>query len=358
MKFCPDCGTVTAKKVACAKCGKGLHATMKFCPFCGGQPKEVFATSQGSGILGSRIEAAAHLPDERSVIVPISAAKPVAHSAPFTPPAADKPAVPPPAVRTAASASAASPPLPSSAAGSPRPAPPSPAPGPAQDGRSPEPPAPATLPAATDRPTTSPAALTPEHPLDPKSLAIEAITGETGISFLRAKRLVDMGYDLRKVRDATLGDLTRIPGFDEWSARQVLEGVRAHGHPLPDSVDRYEKTLAEVNDLKARFAKVSADVSAVETLMRQAMQLRSDGKVEWAVQVIMEARSHLVLKINAYVAYTREKIQARAAQPDLPVDTREKLKRLYFYLDTALSFRDHTRAVGLCAVAQTLTGGA
>jgi len=209
------------------------------------------------------------------------------------------------------------------------------------------------------RPLAAAASLGPPPPaVEAKQVAINEITGKTGISFLRAKRLVDVGFDVARLRSASLGDVTRVPGLDEWSARQVLEGVGAPGHPLADSVERYEKTLAELNDLKARFLKISADVATVEALMSQAAELRAQGKMEWAVQVITEAKSHLVLKINAYVAYTREKIQARAAQPDLPADQKEKLKRLFFYLDTALSFRDHTRAVGLCAVAQSLTGGA
>jgi len=319
MKFCSDCGAVTETRRECAKCKKSMHPSMKFCPQCGGAPKEISLTPASTGILGSKIEAAAQMDDIVKPIAEMPAARPAA--LPFA---------------------MASPALPLSLPAKPL--------------------TPASVPVA--RPAVAPVqAPTPVEsasaaPVDLRSTSIQNITAATGISFLRAKRLVDIGYDLERLRGSGLGELTRIPGFDEWSARQVLEGTGARGHPLPDSVDRYEKTLAEVNELKGRFAKVSSDVGAVETMMQQAMDLRAQGKVEWSVQVILEARSHLILKINAYVAYTREKIQARAAQPDLPPDTKEKLKRLYFYLDTALSFRDHTRAVGLCAVAQTLTSGA
>jgi RNA polymerase subunit RPABC4/transcription elongation factor Spt4 len=317
MKFCPDCGSFTDTKRECSQCAKPMHASMKFCPGCGGKAREVSLTPRATGLLGSKIEAAAQMDDIVRVVSDVLAPKPAPALAPATA-AAPAPIAAHGPVRSAAQ---------------PAPASPAPAPG---------------------RPDEMPSSV----PADPRSAAIQSITAASGISFLRAKRLVDMGYDLPRLRGATLGDLTRIPGFDEWSARQVLEGTGAKGHPLPDSVDRYEKTLTEVTELKTRFAKVSSDVSAVETMMQQAMDLRAQSKVEWAVQVILEARSHLVLKINAYVAYTREKIQARAAQPDVTADTKEKLKRLYFYLDTAVSFRDHTRAVGLCAVAQTLTSGA
>jgi hypothetical protein len=274
----------------CVKCPGAftyLHPVMNFCPFCGN--REIIQPGEA----------------------PPAPAPPVPHAGPPASPMATTPASPAAAART----------VPAS-----------------------------TRPAEAPIPSTNlPVPPEPRKPsaADLRQVAIDEITKATGLSFLRARRVHDAGYDLARLGKAKVEELAKIPGVDEATARRVLEalGVAVEG---PDPMAR--KVAEEADDLRRAFEKMASagvGVEPVRGLHGQALLLSTNGKHDDALSMIGEAKSLLSEVVESEIRGSRERMLVRMSMSGYRKADTKELREVLANIDVALSIGDLEEALEL-----------
>jgi hypothetical protein len=299
---------VAPPKGWCSQCGDPWAPGQQQCKKCGAKPEQM--------------KVCVRCPNAFTYLHPVMNFCPFCGNREIVMPGAPAPAAPK-ADPPAAEAPPASPPAPTAMTDSATPA--------------------ASLPSPARAPPTPPKPTVAEL----RQRSIDEITKATGLSFLRARRLVDSGYDLAKLRTSSVDEITKVQGVDEATARRLLESLGVQLKGESPEARRLTEEAEELRRVLERMGTEGINVEPVRESRASAVALGAQEKYDEGLAKLADARSLLNEVVESEIRSSREKMLVRMSMSSYKkADTRE-LREVLANIDVALSIGDYEEALQL-----------